>query len=180
MFAHAEGVVETMTAKIKAMGRFEVSFTLSSGDFRTAGRCIADGREYYFTMGDTEIFCDGATRFEVDKSVREIAVNSVDPADRDMLSSPVAALDFLNDDCLSHTVAQDSASLTVRLMRADSPDKAVDVVIDRATVLPRRFVYRAGGGTVVVELSDMRKFSGALPRYDASAYGGYEIIDYRD
>ena len=169
-----------MSAKLKAMGEYEVTFNVSAATFGAEGRYLVSGREYQLTLGDAEVFCDGQTRYEVNNALSEITIDTVNPAERNILNNPVGGLDFLSEEFTSEFVARSGSSTIIRLTPTQKSDNtAIEVTVDNATRLPVRLVYRMAGDAVTVELPSIKPSTTELRRFDASAYQDYEIIDFR-
>ena len=182
--AFADGAAETMlariSAKLKAMGEYEVSFSVTAGTFKAAGKYVVDGSEYQLTLGDAEVFCDGSTRYEVNNAVKEITIDTVNPSERNILNNPVNGLDFLGEEFSSELVASGDKSAIIRLTPVQNTgNTTIEVTLDQASRLPVRLVYRIAGDSVTVDLTEIKASSTPMRRFDASAYPDYEIIDFR-
>lgn len=176
----ANGLLTQMSAKLKAMGEYEVAFHISAEGFKANGGYMVSGREYCLTLGDAEVFCDGSTRYEVNKALEEITIDNIDFTEHNILNNPVGGLDFLGDEFSSAVVSQDADSTVIRLTPVNGARSSViEVTMNNSTRLPVRLVYRMGNDTIAVDLTSIRPASTALRRFDAKAYPGYEVIDFR-
>ena len=176
----ADALLTRMSAKLKAMGEYEVTFRVTAGTFSTEGRYTVSGREYQLTLGDAEVFCDGTTRYEVNNALEEITVDNVNLSERNILNNPVGGLDFIGEEFSSALISQDAATMVIRLTPTDKSNASTtDVTVDNGSQLPVRLVYRIAGDAITVELSSVHPSSTTLRRFDAKAYPDYEIIDFR-
>ena len=49
-----------------------------------------EGEGYYLVLGDAEVYCDGAVRYEVDNRRREVTIDVVDTDSRNILNNPAS------------------------------------------------------------------------------------------
>lgn len=182
--AYADGgssLLAGMSGKLRAMGEYEVEFSVKAGAaFKIDGSYVVSGREYYLTLGDAEVFCDGTTRYEVNHSLEEITVDNINMSERNILNNPVGGLEFLDEEFASAVVSQSGSETVVRLTPRNGADGSViDVTVSRTSQLPTRLVYRLNGDAITVDLNSIKAVSSSLRRFDPKAYGNYEIIDFR-
>lgn len=176
----ADALLARMSAKLKAMGEYEVVFNVSAGMFKAKGQYTVSGNEYLLTLGDAEVFCDGKTRYEVNNAVAEITIDTVNPSERNILNNPVGGLDFLSEEFSSELIAEGDKSTIIRLTPTKkSENTAIEVTLNNATRLPSRLVYRMAGDAITIDLLSVKPSTADLRRFDASAYKDYEIIDFR-
>lgn len=176
----ADALLARMSARLKAMGEYEVTFKVSAGSFKAEGEYTVSGSEYRLTLGDAEVFCDGKTRYEVNNAVEEITIDTVNPSERNILNNPVGGLEFLGEEFSSELVAEGDESTIVCLTPAKKSDNTtIEVTLNNETRLPSRLVYRMAGDAITVDLLSVKPSTAELRRFDASAYPGYEIIDFR-
>lgn len=173
-------ILTRMSAKLKAMGEYDVAFTIAAESFKASGRYSVSGREYYMTLGDGEVFCDGETFYEVNKALEEITIDRVNPSDRNILNNPVSGLDFIGEEFASEIVSQSGATTVIRLTPVNgAANSAIEVTVDNTAQLPSRIVYLMASDSITVELVSINKSAAPLPHFDAAAYPDYEIIDFR-
>ena len=80
----AAEILEGLAAGFRAMKGYEVDFAVEAGEYRTAGSYAVEGRGYFLTLGDAEVFCDGTVRYEVDHARREVTIVGVDTTSRNI------------------------------------------------------------------------------------------------
>lgn len=172
--------VARMSSAVKALGGYEVSFTVRAGDYSGDGRYAVSGDDYYLTLGDVDVFGAGGTRYEVNRALREITIDTVDTSSRNILVNPAGGLDFISDEFSAETVSQGDGRVSVRLTPTDGGNAGTIVVtMDTSTWLPVKLVYELNGESVAIDISGMAAVSGGIAGFDQSAYKGYEIIDFR-
>ena len=94
----ADAILAGVSDGFRALGAYGVSFEVRSDEYVTRGRYAVEGEGYYLVLGDAEVYCDGAVRYEVDNRRREVTVTEVDAASRNILNNPVRAFDFLGSE----------------------------------------------------------------------------------
>lgn len=176
----ASGVVDRMSAAVGALGDYAVRFEVRVGDYSADGNCSVSGASYDMTLGTVDVFCDGRTRYEVNRSRREITIDAVDTLSRNILVNPAGSFDFAGDDFDAELLPDTGEGIVVRLTpKGGGGDAAVEIAVDGDTGLPRRIAYRSEGDDVVVDILSVASSVAPPARFDASAYDGYEIIDFR-
>lgn len=175
-----DALLAQMSAKIKAMGTYEVVFNVSVGEFKSEGRYMVSGKAYQLTLGDVDVYCDGTDRYEINRTQEEITVDKINLSERNILNNPVGGLDFIGEEFSSAVVSQDEKATVVNLVRKqDANNTSIEVTVNTSTGLPTRIVYRMAGDAITVDLKSIRPSSAPLQRFDKSDYPGYEIIDFR-
>lgn len=176
----ADARLTRMSSKLKSMGEYEASFTVSAGTIKAEGSYKVSGREYRLVLGDVEVFCDGTNRYEVNKALKEVTIDKIDFSERNILNNPVGGLDFIGEEFSSVLLSEDANSAVIRLIPAqDTGTTVIEVTVSSVTDLPTRIVYKMGNDAITVDLTSVRPSSSSLRRFDAKAYPDYEIIDFR-
>lgn len=171
-----------LSAEMKALGRYGVTFELTAGDYRDTGRYVVDGECYYLRLGQAEVYCDGDARYELDPAKREVVIDTVDKQGGNLLDNPTHGFDFL-DEQFSHAVAGErDGGVTVQLTPRDGKSSALGTIrltLDAASGLPRAVLYDFDGETVGVTIRSIAPEQDPPARFDPAACAGYEIIDFR-
>ena len=178
----ADAILAGVSDGFRALGAYGVSFEVRSDEYVTRGRYAVEGENYYPVLGDAEVYCDGAVRYEVDNRRREVTVTEVDTASRNILNNPVRAFDFLGSEYTPSLVSEADGRTVVRLTPAagnDSPAGDVTLTVDTATMRPRSLSYDYDGEQVLVNVLEVAPLAGHVRRFDKNAYAGYEFIDFR-
>lgn len=175
-----DAMLAQMSAKLKAMGEYEVAFRVSAGTFNAKGQYTVSGREYQLTLGDAEVFCDGATRYEVNNALEEIIIDTVNPSERNILNNPVGGLEFLSEEFSSELVSRGDNDTVISLTpTAKSDNTTIEITLNNDTHLPSRIVYRMAGDAITIDLLSVKPSTTKLQHFDAATYNDYEIIDFR-
>lgn len=178
----ADEILEKLAAGFRAMGPYEVDFQVTAGEYRADGRYAVEGERYYLTLGDAEVFCDGATRCEIDNRRREITVDEVDASSRNILNNPAHAFDFLGTAYSAALAWERDGQAAVTLTPTDRQTAAsgtVTVTVSTATMRPLSLAYDYDGERVTVAILRIEPLDGPLETFDKGAYAGYEFIDFR-
>ena len=178
----ADAILAGVSDGFRALGAYGVSFEVRSDEYVTRGRYAVEGENYYLVLGDAEVYCDGAVRYEVDNRRREVTVTEVATASRNILNNPVRAFDFLGSEYTPSLVSEAVGRAVVRLTPAAgnaSPAGDVTLTVDAATLRPRSLSYDYDGEQVLVNVLEVAPLAGHVRRFDPKNYEGYEFIDFR-
>ena len=115
--AGAREAVERLAARFRAMPEYTVTFTAEGADFAAEGSYAVEGDRYYMRVGDAEVYCDGASKWEVDPAKREVVIDVVDTESRSLLGNPTRAFDFLDDAFRSELLPSEGGMQRLRLDR---------------------------------------------------------------
>lgn len=178
----AAELVAGLAAELRALKGYEVEFEVAAGEYRAQGVYTVCGDSYHLRMGDAEVFGDGADRFEISHSRREIVVGTVDAAGRNILDNPVHAFDFLSRDyapSLRWERDGEAAVALAPLSGSASPAGDIELTVSVAPLRPRSVVYEFDGERIEVRILRFAPIGGPLAAFDRTAYADYEWIDFR-
>ncbi len=177
--AGAREAVERLAARFRAMPEYTVTFTAEGADFAAEGSYAVEGDRYYMRVGDTEVYCDGASKWEVDPAKREVVIDVVDTESRSLLGNPTRAFDFLDDAFRSELLPSEGGMQRLRLTPTDKGAVMSSVTVDvAADGSPRTVTYDLDGERIRIAIRRIEP-SAEVRRFDAGRYAGYEIIDFR-
>lgn len=185
----SEKMLDDLAARIKAMGPYKVAFSMSAESSGVAGEYIVSGNKFYIKVPGIEVASDGVQRTEINHETKEIALDKPATASRNILSNPVGAFEFANDNFTSsylgtETVNGKSCDM-IKLVpkQKGSNILSLTLAVDKASGLPRSLSYSAEGiaGQVAVFVNSFTSYSGSGSVFtpDLSAYSDYETIDFR-
>ena len=178
----ASEVLGRLAAGFRAMKSYEVCFEIEAEEFAGSGRYTVDGEAYCLSLGDAEVFCDGAVRYEVDNRRREVTIVEVDRESRNLLNNPVRAFDFLGSQYAATLLSEADGRAVVRLTPSDEGASAtgtVEVTVVTSTMRPERLDYDYDGERVTVRIVGIAAPEAPLRRFERKNYDGYEMIDFR-
>lgn len=175
-------LVGQLAEAFRAMPSYEVRFEVAAGEYVSRGSYAVAGSGYYLRVGDAEVFSDGRTRYEVDNRRREVTINPVDSASRNLLANPVRAFDFLGDAFHPSLLWERSGKASVRLHPVKGSGAATgDITVTMTTdpVRPLSLMYDYDGEHVGVAILSVAPLAEPLPAFDTDRYPAYELIDFR-
>lgn len=184
--------IKRVVERLAAMPAYEVRFTArSAGQMpSTDGYYLVSGDSYYMNFDDKSVYADGKTKYEVDGAKKEVVISAVEKADRNILSNPSRAFDFL-DGAFTHTSKGTSSVGTrsceeISLLPTDksNPVKSITLLIDAASAAPVAIKYSVDGMGAPIEidinsLTPLKEVNASRFKFDRSRYKDFEMIDFR-
>ena len=173
--------VAQLSQAMKALGGYAVRFTVAVGDYKASGDYVVSGQRYNLSLGNIEVYGDETTRYEVDKSRREVVIDKVDKSSNNILSNPASAFDFIDDEYLAEVASESADRVTLRLTPRQKSEQAaaIELELDKKSSLPKSVVYHPAGEKIRVDIQSLTSASSAPKRYEQSSFEGFEIIDFR-
>lgn len=178
----AAGILAGVRDGFRALGAYGVSFEVRSDEYVTRGRYAVEGEGYYLVLGDAEVYCDGAVRFEVDNRRREVTIDVVDTDSRNILNNPVHAFDFLGSEYAASLAGEQEGRAVVRLTPAPGNTSSagnIVLTVDTAAMRPVSLRYDYDGEQVQVSVLGIKPLETPLKAFAKDNYAGYEFIDFR-
>ena len=189
-------ILQKISATLNGYQHYEVVFSFVVRDSPSdvspsmAGSYLVSGEKYYVDLDMREVYCDGKTKYEVDKQNREVTIDRVNPADRTFLANPTRAFEFL-DGSFTHQLGDpqhyggkncDMVALTA--VEKLSGLSHARLYVDRATGLPAGVVYAIdeSSSEIDVTVKQITPFPSINPKrfvFERSRYKGFELIDFR-
>lgn len=178
----AAGILAGVSDGFRALGAYGVSFEVRSDEYVTRGRYAVEGENYYLVLGDAEVYCDGAVRYEVDNRRREVTIDVVDTGSRNILNNPVHAFDFLGSEYAASLAGEQEGRAVVRLTPAPGNTSSagnIVLTVDTAAMRPVSLRYDYDGEQVQVSVLGIKPLETPLKAFAKDNYAGYEFIDFR-
>ena len=178
----AAGILAGVRDGFRALGAYGVSFEVRSDEYVTRGRYAVEGEGYYLVLGDAEVYCDGAVRYEVDNRRREVTIDVVDTDSRNILNNPVHAFDFLGSEYAASLAGEQEGRAVVRLTPAPGNTSSagnIVLTVDTAAMRPVSLRYDYDGEQVQVSVLGIKPLETPLKAFAKDNYAGYEFIDFR-
>ena len=173
-------ILKNIERNLAALGVYRAEFEMTSGDYTVRGEYCVSGDDFYMKADDTEVYVSDGVRREVSVSKREIVVDGIDSAARDIVSNPSRGFSLLLEDFDSVATVQDGRTCVVLSPKQTSAVReTVAVFVDAEGKYPTEIVYGADTGSVMVRLLSVKRMAGDIPRFDAARYDGYETVDFR-
>ncbi|MDR2883028.1 MAG: hypothetical protein LBU98_04550 [Alistipes sp.] len=194
----SDALLNTLARQMAEWGDYRVEFTVSIDANTVAGSYEVSGDSYHVTTPEMDIYCDGATKWEVNLLDREVAIDSVDPADRTVMGNPTRLFDFLDGSYSRRYVgpALIDGAACERIELKETPPAAgtgtatttdgqtIDLYLSATTGMPVRVGYTIGfmsteAAIDVVRITPRITLDRSAFGYAPGRYSGYEIIDFR-
>jgi hypothetical protein len=178
----AAGILAGVRDGFRALGAYGVSFEVRSDEYVTRGRYAVEGEGYYLVLGDAEVYCDGAVRYEVDNRRREVTIDVVDTDSRNILNNPVHAFDFLGSEYAASLAGEQEGRAVVRLTPVPGNTSSagnIVLTVDTAAMRPVSLRYDYDGEQVQVSVLGIKPLETPLKAFAKDNYAGYEFIDFR-
>lgn len=176
----ASQTLQQVAKYVKSLGRYEVSFALLAGEYSAKGYFRVDGDSYYMTVGTAEVYCDGKVRYEVDNERKEVNIDEVDVASRNVLDNPTRCFDFVGSD---YSVKEELSGSGRTKLTLSAEDKDIEGVIilslDEKTGRPIGLEYELYDERVVIDAISIATAKEQVKHFNQSAYRGYEVVDFR-
>ena len=174
----ASQALRDMVAAIEAMGRYEVDFLIRADAQELPGKIAVEGEAYAIRMGDAEVFGDASIRYEINHARREVTLMPTETESDNLLSNPAHAFAQLTQST-ARLEREQEGELVIALTNPDDPLTTIFLTLQAATSLPRKIRYEMDGAGIDVVVQKLVRIEETLPRYDATQYVGYEVIDFR-
>lgn len=201
----SEVLLQALHSKVSSWGDYRIEFKITMANQSISGSYEVSGNRYHVETPDIEVFSDGATRWEINRITREVAIDRVDPENRMVMANPTKLFDFLDGNythkyvgaAIINGVNCERIELKEKKLGANTSSNAssdassntlstptLDVFIATATGLPVRVGYMMGAmntETAVDVIKIMPRISLNISRFtfNPSNYKGYEIVDFR-
>lgn len=176
----SQSVLRSVAEYVQALGEYEAEFDVVAGDYKTNGRYGVLDDTYHIEVAQAEVYSDGKVRYEVDHDRREVNIDVMDLASRNILDNPTRCFDFVGDNYAS-TIYSEAGSDVTLLLRANNETIEGDIylTVDSATGRPRKIAYVLYDDRIEVTITSLERRRNVVRRYDESKYKGYEIVDFR-
>ena len=190
----AKKILDAVSTKFKTYKAPQASFTYkvenSQGKALSTkkGSVIMKGVKYKVSMDGIEIFSDGKTTWNYDKSANEVTVNNVDASANAMTPQKLLTNFYDQDFYYKYNGEKKQGNKTLQEIELTPIDKSrpfhkVYLTVDKAakTIYSARFLEKAGG-RYTYTINSM-KTSVAVKdadfSFDKARYPGVEVVDLR-
>jgi outer membrane lipoprotein carrier protein len=190
----AKKILDAVSAKFKTYKAPQASFTYkvenSQGKALSTkkGTVIMKGVKYKVTMDGLEIFSDGKTMWNYDKSANEVTVNNVDASAGSMTPQKLLTNFYDQDFYYKYNGEKKQGNKTLQEIELTPIDKSrpfhkVYLSVDKAakTIYSARFLEKAGG-RYTYTINSMKTSASVKDSdfsFDKSKYPGVEVVDLR-
>ncbi|MGZ5286845.1 MAG: LolA family protein [Flavisolibacter sp.] len=190
----AKKILDAVSAKFKTIKSPQASFTYnvenSQGKVLSAkkGTVIMKGSKYKVTMDGMEIYSDGKTTWNYDKSANEVTVNNVDASANAMTPQKLLTNFYDKDFYYKLNGEKKQGTKTLQEIELTPIDKSrpfhkVYIMVDKAgkSISGARFLEKAGGRYTysITSLKAGTTVKDTDFTFDKSKYPGVEVVDLR-
>jgi outer membrane lipoprotein carrier protein len=190
----AKKVLDAVSAKFRTFKSPQASFTYQvengQGKVLSSKKGVVNmkGNKYKVTMGGMEIFSDGRTSWNYDKSANEVTVSGVDNSGSAMTPQKLFTNFYDRDFLYKLNGEKKAAGKTVQEIELTPSDKTkpfhkVYVLVDKAsnTIYSARFLEKSGNrySYTINKLAPNAAVTDAAFMFDKKKYPGVEVVDLR-
>lgn len=176
----SQSVLRRVAEYVKTLGEYDARFSVVAGEYRTTGQYCVAGDAYHIVVDRAEVYSDGKSRYEVDHDRKEVNIDEMDIENRNILDNPTRCFDFVGDDYASMVWTEMGENITLLLKANDTAlEGEIYLTVNRNNGRPNRIVYVLYEDQIEVDITSLERRKGAVPKFDASKYKGYEIVDFR-
>jgi outer membrane lipoprotein-sorting protein len=190
----AKKILDAVSAKFRTFKSPQASFTYqvenAQGKVLSAkkGAVNMKGNKYKVTMGGMEIFSDGRTSWNFDKSSNEVTVSGVDGSGSAMTPQKLFTNFYDKDFLYKLNGEKKVAGKSVQEIELTPTDKTkpfhkVYVLVDKATktIYNARFLEKSGNrySYTINSLNPNSTVPDAAFVFDTKKYPGVEVVDLR-
>ena len=173
----AKQLLSQMQTTLAAYGAYEAEFSVEIEGMAMVGTMAVEGEHYWIRMGQMEAYGDNRLRYEINHDRREVTLMPVEQESTNLLSNPAQAFALV--------AASESALLTEQggvaelLVMPKNKQGQIRLWLNAQNGLPSKIRYEQEGVGIDILIRSIHKRSDALPRYEATRYADYEVIDFR-
>ena len=190
----AKAVLDKVSAKFKTYKSPQASFSYQIENAQgkvlstKKGTVVMQGNKYHVTMDGLEIFSDGKTSWNYDKSANEVTVNGVDGSGSAMTPQKLFTNFYDKDFYYKLNGQKKIGSKTVQEIEMTPIDKSrpfhkVYVYVDKATntIYSAKFLEKSGNrySYTINSLKANAAAADAQFAFDKKRYPGVEVVDLR-
>lgn len=190
----AKKILDKVSAKFKTFKAPQASFSYqvenSQGKVLSTkkGTVVMQGNKYHVTMSGLEIFSDGKTSWNYDKSANEVTVNGVDGSGSAMTPQKLFTNFYDQDFYYKLNGEKKLGGKTVQEIEMTPTDKTrpfhkIYVYVDKgsSTIYSARFLEKSGNrySYTITSLKPNASSAAAQFAFDKKKYPGVEVVDLR-
>ncbi|MBB1287229.1 outer membrane lipoprotein carrier protein LolA [Flavisolibacter sp. BT320] len=190
----AKKILDAVSAKFKTFSAPQATFTYQVENAQgkalstKKGSVIMKGNKFRVSMDGMEIFSDGKTVWNYDKSANEVTVNNLSESGSGMTPQKIFTNFYDKDFYYKLNGAKKQGAKTVQEIELTPTDKTrpyhkVYVLVDRGTntISSARFLEKSGGrySYTINTMKPTATVSDAEFVFNKSKYPGVEVVDLR-
>lgn len=192
--AAAKKILDAVSTKFKTYTSPQANFTYKVENAQgralstKKGMVTMKGNKYKVTMDGMEIYSDGKTLWNYDKSANEVTVNNVDASGSAMTPQKLLTNFYDKDFFYKYNGEKKEAGKTVQEIELTPADKTrpfhkVYLLVDKAgrSIYSAKFLEKTGGrySYTITTLKPKATVKDSDFTFDKKKYPGVEVIDLR-
>jgi chaperone LolA len=192
--AGAKKILDAVSAKFKTYKSPRATFTYKVENAQgkalstKKGTVIMKGNKYKVIMDGLEIYSDGKTSWNYDKSANEVTVNNVDASGNAMTPQKLLTNFYDKDFFYKYNGEKKDAGKTVQEIELTPTDKnksfhKVYILVNKATstISSAKFLEKTGGRYTysITSLNGSANVKDSDFTFDKSKHPGVEVVDLR-
>lgn len=190
----AKKILDAVSAKFKTYKAPQASFTYKVENAQgkalstKKGKVTMKGSKYKVSMDGMEIFSDGKTIWNYDKSANEVTVNNVDASGSAMTPQKLLTNFYDKDFLYKFNGEKKEGGKTLQEIELTPTDKSrpfhkVYLMVDKATktIYSAKFLEKTGGrySYTITAMNSSATVKDADFTFDKAKYPGVEVVDLR-
>jgi outer membrane lipoprotein carrier protein len=190
----AKKILDAVSAKFKTFKAPQASFTYRVENAQgkalstKKGTVIMKGTKYKVTMDGLELYADGKTTWNYDKSANEVTINNVDGSGTAMTPQKLLTNFYDKDFYYKYNGDKKDGGKNVQEIELTPTDKTrpfhkVYLLIDKATntIYSAKFLEKTGGryNYTITNMKPSATVSDAEFAFDKAKHPGVEVVDLR-
>ncbi|HEY6955625.1 MAG TPA: outer membrane lipoprotein carrier protein LolA [Flavisolibacter sp.] len=190
----AKKILDAVSAKFKTYKSPQATFTYKVENAQgkalstKKGTVIMKGNKYKVVMDGLEIYSDGKTSWNYDKSANEVTVNNVDASGNAMTPQKLLTNFYDKDFFYKYNGEKKDAGKTVQEIELTPTDKnksfhKVYILVNKATstISSAKFLEKTGGRYTysITSLNGNANVKDSDFSFDKSKHPGVEVVDLR-
>lgn len=182
---HAMQILDKAASKVEGNGALSCSFTLHGTTRQASGLYKSSGSKFALDVSGMRTWYDGKNMWTLNPSTKEVTLFV--PTAEEL--AEVNPLSYLHSYSRGYRVLfskrKDNARHLILLnpVKANSPVKAVEIAVNKKTLLPERITIRNRNDIVTtVEIKSLKLGVNVQKdsfTYSPAAFPGYELVDLR-
>ena len=183
---NSQEILQDLSQRISQLGAYAVDFVMSSAEGEANGSYVVNGEKFRIATGAIELLYDGNTVYEIDHTVKEIALDNMGE-NYTFWSNPAQAFAML-DSRYEHqfdgfTESQGKHLYRIKLSAQSKGDEDFVLLIDSTSKLPFKAIYGQGEHSISIRFVRIRTSDNSDEnqfQFDSSKYKEYELIELRN
>lgn len=190
----AKKILDAVSAKFRTLSSPQASFTYKVENAQgkalstKKGSVTMKGNKYRVSMDGLELYSDGRTTWNYEKSANEVTINNVDNSGAAMTPQKMLTNFYDKDFYYKYNGEKKDAGKTLQEIELTPTDKSrpyfkVYLYVDKAAknIYSARFLEKSGG-RYTYTITSLKNSAGVADKefvFDKSKYPGVEVVDLR-